>query len=195
MAQLIVKFKDREKHRHDILSADTRIGRDETNDVVIDNPGISRHHATVRWDGKQWLVTDEGSQNGLFINGQKSARWTLRDGDAIQVGKFEVVFSIRGGRATSELEDRNDPALAKLRNPLPTVALSAEDMQRYMAEAAAKSGKPTGATEVRRPQTRVEVEDDEAEGTAAGYRNLAIGLGVLVLALTGLTVWLLVGRS
>lgn len=188
LAQLIRKLKDRELQRHDIVTTETRIGRDETNDIAIDNPGISRHHASVRWNGREFLVTDEGSQNGLFVNGQKATTWTLRDGDAIQVGKFELVFTLSGGRAPASLPPRDGgPAVGKVRNPLPTVAVTAEDVKRIMAEAESRSrasSADTGSSEAP-PNLR-------AGGT--NYKGVAIGLGLLVIALIGVTVYLIVNR-
>ncbi len=188
MAQLIRKLKDRELQRHDILTTETRIGRDETNDIAIDNPGISRHHASVRWNGSEFLVTDEGSQNGLFVNGQKAATWTLRDGDAIQVGKFELVFTIAGGRPPASLPPRGGgPSIGKVRNPLPTIAVTAEDVKRVMADVESRnraSVADTGSSEAP-PNLRA---------GNSNYKGLAIGLGLLVIALIGVTVFLLVNR-
>ena len=48
-----------------------RLGRASDNDIVLDAPGVSRHHATLDYkaDG-QPVLRDEGSANGTFVNGQ-----------------------------------------------------------------------------------------------------------------------------
>ncbi len=194
MAQLIKKLKDRELERIDVTSRETRVGRDETNDVVIDNPGVSRHHASVLYDGKEFSVSDQGSQNGLFVNGQQTTSWPLREGDAIQVGKFELVFTLRGGVAHHELRGRDDIALARLRNPLQTLALSPEDIQRYMADAAAK-GKPvapaaapagTQRPAAGRPPAEAAIEEEASNP----YKALSLVLAFLVVGLGAVAVWL-----
>lgn len=47
-----------------------RIGRAVDNDVVLDSPGVSRYHATIRFDqGSAAMIGDVGSTNGTFVNG------------------------------------------------------------------------------------------------------------------------------
>lgn len=45
------------------------IGRDPSNDVVIDSPSVSRRHARIRTNVDGWLLIDEGSRNGTYVNG------------------------------------------------------------------------------------------------------------------------------
>lgn len=51
-------------------SGEITIGRDPSNDVVINSPTVSRHHARLRPTGEGWLLTDGGSSNGTFIDGR-----------------------------------------------------------------------------------------------------------------------------
>ena len=44
------------------------IGRTPNNDIVIVDHSVSRLHAYVRNDGKQWLVADAGSKNGSWLD-------------------------------------------------------------------------------------------------------------------------------
>lgn len=44
------------------------IGRSANNDLVIDQPGISRYHARLEFDGQEYRVTDLNSTNGTFID-------------------------------------------------------------------------------------------------------------------------------
>ena len=46
------------------------IGRTSNNDIVVADASISRLHAYVRRDGRQWLVADGGSKNGSWLKGQ-----------------------------------------------------------------------------------------------------------------------------
>ncbi|MBA3500063.1 MAG: FHA domain-containing protein, partial [Deltaproteobacteria bacterium] len=45
------------------------IGRTSNNDIVVADASISRLHAYVRRDGRQWVVADGGSKNGSWLKG------------------------------------------------------------------------------------------------------------------------------
>lgn len=47
------------------------IGREVDNGLVLESPQVSRHHAVVEYDGKLVVLTDRGSSNGTFVNGQR----------------------------------------------------------------------------------------------------------------------------
>ena len=69
------------------------IGRDASNDVVIDHPVVSKKHAEIiKQDGKVILV-DLGSTNGTFVNGIKVKRHQLQELDRIVIGPSELHFS------------------------------------------------------------------------------------------------------
>ena len=78
------------------MSAMTVLGRDESADVVLDDPGISRRHAEVRVtnDGPHQVahLRDLGSTNGTYVNGDKVDASPLADGDRITVGRTSVTF-------------------------------------------------------------------------------------------------------
>ena len=50
---------------------DVVVGRDLRADVRIAHPLISRAHLLLRFDQGRWLVIDNGSLNGLFVNGRR----------------------------------------------------------------------------------------------------------------------------
>ena len=70
------------------LSAPTMfIGRKAGNDVVINDAEVSRRHACISWDGRQFVLTDMGSANGTFVNGVRlTGPHVLQPGDAIGLG-------------------------------------------------------------------------------------------------------------
>ena len=105
MPELIVSLKGRELRRYAISKAETTIGREKTSDVVIDNTGISRVHAVIRRDGRDYLALDPGSTNGLFVNGQATRAHHLVDGDVIHVGKFSLTFSAAGDEAPMDMTE------------------------------------------------------------------------------------------
>ena len=72
-----------------------RIGRAPTNDLVIDNPVISRAHAIVARSGSAWTISDLGTANGMYANGVRvDIDRGLNDGDRIAIGKFTIQVEI-----------------------------------------------------------------------------------------------------
>jgi hypothetical protein len=70
----------------------TVIGRAAESDLRVEDSGVSRRHAELRYgDGKIELV-DLGSTNGVTVNGQPAARAVLRDGDRIDVASTTLIF-------------------------------------------------------------------------------------------------------
>jgi phosphatidylserine/phosphatidylglycerophosphate/cardiolipin synthase-like enzyme len=72
--------------RHPVREGVTTIGRSEENDVVVADPLASRFHARITLSGDECVVTDLGSHNGTFVNGERiETRTPLRSGDVLDV--------------------------------------------------------------------------------------------------------------
>jgi hypothetical protein len=69
-----------------------RIGRQSDNDLVITDPGVSRHHAEVINTNGTCMLHDLGSTNGTYVNGSVVNEHALRDGDRITLGSAVVEF-------------------------------------------------------------------------------------------------------
>jgi predicted component of type VI protein secretion system len=64
------------------------IGRDLTNDIVINDAEISRRHARLVRQDEGYVVEDLGSTNGTFVNGQRlTGPYFLRSGETITLGE------------------------------------------------------------------------------------------------------------
>lgn len=71
------------------------VGRVATNDVVMDDPSISRFHAYFQHDERKggWTVTDADSQNGTFVDGKKTAgHQPVADGARVTFGSVSTRF-------------------------------------------------------------------------------------------------------
>ena len=77
---------------HHLASGLIRIGRDDVNDIVLDELSVSRKHAEVRQTADGFEVVDLGSTNGTFHNGRQVSRAALREGDLISIGRHRFVF-------------------------------------------------------------------------------------------------------
>lgn len=70
----------------------TSIGRDLTSDVFLDDVTVSRRHAQVRHEAGRYVVEDQGSLNGTYLNGGLVDRGELFSGDELRIGKFKLYF-------------------------------------------------------------------------------------------------------
>jgi hypothetical protein len=72
------------------------IGRDSANTIVLANDSnVSRRHATLQWTEGQYILIDNGSSNGTFVNGVRIPAQTpqpLRSGDEVQIGRTRFRF-------------------------------------------------------------------------------------------------------
>ncbi|MEM7455565.1 MAG: GGDEF domain-containing protein [Planctomycetota bacterium] len=64
------------------------IGRDFECDLTLNDGNVSRRHARIKTMPGGHVITDAGSTNGTFVNGQKVDTYNLRSGDRIAVGPF-----------------------------------------------------------------------------------------------------------
>jgi len=86
--------------RHDrLFSRNFRIGRDASCDVHLDDPLVSRRHASIEFADGLWWLNDLGSRNGTLLNGRRVSRVPMpgrcevrlhEQSEAIQ---FEVISS------------------------------------------------------------------------------------------------------
>jgi len=64
------------------------IGRDVKNDIVINDPEVSRHHARLLLRTNTYVIEDTGSTNGTFINNQRlTSSIPLKAGELIFLGE------------------------------------------------------------------------------------------------------------
>ncbi len=73
------------------------IGRSPLNQIVIDHPTVSAHHAVLLRTGDSYSLKDLNSANGTQVNGDFVTDAELKDGDTIRFGSVIAVFA-RGDR-------------------------------------------------------------------------------------------------
>jgi pSer/pThr/pTyr-binding forkhead associated (FHA) protein len=143
------------------------LGRRDDNDVVIDDPQISRRHASLSWEEGEFVLRDLGSANGTFLNAVRITEpHALREGDAIGLGGDVVLsFSITG-------------SLDK------TMVMSGTEIRREMADRGATF--PRAAPPVARPSPQTSWSGLVIVGLIA---FLLLGIGAVVAG------WLLLRES
>lgn len=78
------------------------VGRGQANDIVIDSNSISRQHARLQRTPSGVYVSDLGSTNKTFVNGEMTTGPVLlRDGDVVRFGDVEADFRLEGQRMTN----------------------------------------------------------------------------------------------
>ncbi len=69
------------------------IGRDPDADVFINHPSLSWHHARLTVRDSYWVLVDEGSTNGTFVDGEKISKKEVTASSWIRVGAVFLVLS------------------------------------------------------------------------------------------------------
>jgi pSer/pThr/pTyr-binding forkhead associated (FHA) protein len=93
-AYLLVRTQGAPQVRFDLGGALISIGRASDNDVIVDDPEVSRHHCQLKLQHGAYSLADLGSRNGSWINGQPVSEVALGPGDLIRIGSTEIEFQV-----------------------------------------------------------------------------------------------------
>ena len=90
----------------DLQAGANTIGRRDENDICLPGGGVSRFHAEIRLERGSWVLEDQGSTYGSFVNGEKvEGSVPIKDGDRVRFavtshapeGEFNLLFSEEAG--------------------------------------------------------------------------------------------------
>jgi len=70
----------------------TRLGRQLDNDIVLHEEFISRFHAEIRYEDKKYVIYDNNSTAGTFVNSKRVDRCVLNSGDLITFSSIQIMF-------------------------------------------------------------------------------------------------------
>jgi pSer/pThr/pTyr-binding forkhead associated (FHA) protein len=82
------------------------IGRGSSSDVRLPDASVSYRHASLRSNGADFVLIDEGSTNGTFVGGVRIAPRTsrlVRSGDLVRLGRVWLELRIEQHPATRDL--------------------------------------------------------------------------------------------
>lgn len=97
LAWLIIRDGPRAGHQFRLTEV-TNIGRDASNDIVLDDTALSTQHARVKLENEVFLLYDLASTNGTFVRNSANNDWEqiyrqeLKDGDQIKFGRIILHF-------------------------------------------------------------------------------------------------------
>ena len=94
---------DGDKSTSHVLGRRTRIGRATGCELHIDSSSVSRHHALILLGGRETIIEDLNSTNGVIVNGRHVTRQVLSDGDLLIIGEIHFRYAEKPARRPGEL--------------------------------------------------------------------------------------------
>ena len=92
MAEIVVRYEDKVIERVVTEKRRITIGRTSDNDIVLENRGVSRKHATIEINPTDAILIDNESLNGTFVNDRRVEEEVLQNEDTITIGKYTLTF-------------------------------------------------------------------------------------------------------
>jgi len=92
MYRITLQFGGKPVRKYNFEQETVCIGRDADCEVLIDNIGVSRRHATIEKANGEHILTDLKSHNGTFVHGERIYHHQLTDGDEFFIGKYSIQF-------------------------------------------------------------------------------------------------------
>jgi hypothetical protein len=103
------------------LRDEVQLGREKGNSIVVADQKVSRHHAVLTSIENTFIITDQGSANGTYVNGVLIAQPTrLKDRDRISVGDTTFLFTT--SQPTSDAFEHPASSLPAPSSPRPVVS-------------------------------------------------------------------------
>ncbi|MBZ0297601.1 MAG: FHA domain-containing protein, partial [Anaerolineae bacterium] len=98
--RLVVRRGPQPNQTYELNKDIITVGRDITNDIVINDPEVSRHHMRLTRGAGGFTLEDLGSTNGTFINGQRlTGAKPLNNGDMVGLGEtVTLAYEVAGGQ-------------------------------------------------------------------------------------------------
>jgi pSer/pThr/pTyr-binding forkhead associated (FHA) protein len=201
MAELVLRLRDREMARVGIIKTSMTVGRDNTSDLVIDNAAVSRTHAIVSFTEGAYRVRDEGSENGITLNGRRVRKAALDYGDVIGIGKFEIElvdsYHEPMHRVEAPAKDKDPKNVMKTMQVDATTAARLRD--EAMARIAATKGLPAPtpkapARSAAPPSSQRAPATEPAPAVRAGPTTIQLVALVAVALIAGVVLTLLIAK-
>lgn len=104
MARITVNRDSFKIDERELTQGTLSIGRNQDNDLQIDDPTVSGHHAKIITVFDTHYIEDLGSTNGTFVNGARTKTHTLHNGDVLTIGHYQLLFQ---SKSPAAMQDAN----------------------------------------------------------------------------------------
>ncbi|HZR27656.1 MAG TPA: FHA domain-containing protein [Terriglobales bacterium] len=163
MAKLYLKFESNVLKEVPVgQKGQVTIGRLPDNVLQIDNLAVSGHHCKVYWDSDHYVIEDNSSLNGTYVNNQRVSKQMLKDNDSILVGKHIVIFRDEWHEEESGA-GKAKAAMPSLPRMEATVVLDTKKAKEMLAQARAQHAASAGTP----PETPAPTPDQVASSEPA----------------------------
>src|SRR5437762_7355951 len=120
MAKLMIQSGPRQGTQVELKPGSNRLGRQTDNDFQIDDPSVSGHHCEILLESGSASVTDLGSTNGTYLDGQPIQSSPIRPGQTLYLGVVQMLYdapvSIR--IASAPHPPRSEEHTSELQSPM-----------------------------------------------------------------------------
>lgn len=139
MAKLFLKFEDAMLKEFPLSQGVVTIGRLPDNSVQIDNLAVSGHHAKVFFEGGHYVLEDNNSLNGTYVNNHRITKAILKHGDQVLIGKHTLLFQeeVQKPAEVTQRMVRPTPPVPTLESTVVLDTRKAKEMMAAPHEAAA----------------------------------------------------------
>ena len=152
MAKLYLKFEQAVLKEFALAQGVVTIGRLPDNLIQIDNLAVSGHHAKIYFEQDHYVLEDNNSLNGTYVNNRRVSKVALKDGDEVMIGKHVLALKDewhedQAGSKTQPLPvERTMPMVPTLDSTVVLDTRKAKEMlARSASEAAASAARPPSA--------------------------------------------------
>jgi transcriptional regulator with GAF, ATPase, and Fis domain len=89
----VLKIKSKKSTKvYNVFKKLTTLGKDETNDVVLNDSLVADVHAHLIFDGKSYSIVSVKGKNSFYVNGRRKSKYKLTFGDNIKIGDIDLSF-------------------------------------------------------------------------------------------------------
>jgi predicted component of type VI protein secretion system len=152
MAKLYLKFEQAVLKEFSLAQGVVTIGRLPDNLIQIDNLAVSGHHAKIYFEQDHYVLEDNNSLNGTFVNNRRVSKVALKDGDEVMIGKHVLALKDEwhedgaGAKTQPMPAQRTMPMVPTLDSTVVLDTRKAKEMlARSASDAAASAARPPSA--------------------------------------------------
>ena len=124
MPRLIIRYPSGKEDGLLLSELEYSLGRALDNNIVLEDPDVSRHHCVLKRQGDSYRIEDLQSHNGTYLNSKRIDRAALTDNDLLQIGHHLLSYRTAESSApetplsgTPGIEENYDQLMSQLTSP------------------------------------------------------------------------------